>query len=141
MTALIGHGTVLEILGPTGGTQLGTPAPITCLSVDPGSDKVDTPDVTDMGTTGTTRVYTPGLENPGDVSFKFNYKPGDAGQTALMVTKGVLTNFKLTAPSPSTWVRTFSGILTGVDFTFPDDKPITGSGKIQVSGPVTDTTM
>ncbi len=139
--ALIGHGTTLEILGPTGGTQLATPLSVVCISVDPGSNKVDTPDVTDMGTEGTTRQYTAGLENPGDVSIKFNYKPGDLGQAGLIAAKGVLTNYKITAPAPSTWTRAFSGILQGVDFTFPDDKPITGSAKIQISGAVTDTTM
>ena len=139
--ALIGHGSVLEIEGPTGGTQLVTPLQVACLSIDPGSNKVDTPDVTDMLTPGTQRQYVPALENPGDVSIKFNYKPGDAGQAGLLATKGVLTNFKIVAPTPSTWNRAFSGILQSVDFSFPDDKPITGSAKIQISGAVTDTTM
>ena len=138
---ILGHGSSLEILGPAGGTQLTTPLPVACLSIDPGSNKIDTPDTTDMLSTGTQRTFTPGLENSGDVSFKFNYKPGDAGQAGLFVAKGVLTNYKIVAPSPSTWTRAFSGILQGVDFSFPDDKPITGSGKIQISGAVTDTTM
>ena len=139
--ALIGHGSILEIIGPTGGTQLTSPLQIACLSIDPGSNKIDTPDTTDMLTPATQRTFTPGLENSGDVSFKFNYKPTDAGQAGLVVAKGVLTNYKIVAPSPSTWSRAFSGILTGLDWSYPDDKPITGSGKIQISGAVVDTTM
>lgn len=138
--AVIGHGSKLSMIGPTGGSALETPLVLACLSIGTGSNKVDTPDVTDMQTSGTQRVFQAALENSGDVTVKFNYKPTDTGQAGFTATKGLLYNFLITAPSPSTWTRAFSGILQGVDFDFPDDKPITGSGKIQISGPITDTT-
>lgn len=138
--AIIGHGSKISMVGPTGGTQLTTPVDLACLSIDTGSNKVDTPDTTDMLTTGTQRTFTPALENSGDVSIKWNYKPTDPGQAAFILTKGVLYNFKITAPSPCTWTRTFSGITQGIDYSFPDDKPITGSAKIQISGAIVDAT-
>jgi hypothetical protein len=132
--ALIGHGSKLTLLGPAGGTQLTTPLSLACLSIDPGSNKIDAPDTTDMLTAGQTRVYTPGLQNPGDVSVKYNSNPTDPAQAALLAAKGVLYNFAVEYPG-GVWFETFTGIVTSVDESIPDDKPITRSAKIQKSGP------
>ena len=128
------------MVGPTGGTQLTTPVDLACLSIGTGSNKVDTPDTTDMLTAGVTRTFQAALENSGDVTIKWNYKPLDPGQAAFILTKGQAYNFKITAPLPSTWTRTFSGINQGIDYEYPDDKPITGSAKIQISGAIVDAT-
>ena len=133
--AIIGHGSKLTLLGPVGGTA--TTLALACLSIDTGSNKVDTPDTTDMLTSGTARVFTPGLENPGDVTVKYNANPTDTAQLGLSAAKGVLSNFKITYPG-STWVETFEGIVTSVDENIPDDKPITRTAKIQISGPKTE---
>jgi Lambda phage tail tube protein, TTP len=133
--AIIGHGSKLTIVGPHGGTAVNKD--LACLSIDTGSNKVDTPDTTDMLTTGTTRVFTPGLENPGDVTVKYNSNPTDLSQVALLAAKGLLYDFTITYPG-AVWVETFTGIVTSVDETIPDDKPITRTAKIQKSGPTTE---
>jgi hypothetical protein len=103
-------------------------------SLDKSGNKIDTPDVTDMLTTGIARVFLPGLENSGEVSLKYNVKPGDAAQAGYIATKGVATDFKLMDGLGNS--AAFSGINTGIDYSFPDDKPVTASSKIQISGPV-----
>lgn len=132
MTQIIGHGSQFEV--NTTGTTYVAVAGVT--AVDFGSDKVDTHDTTDMGTTGITRTYIGGLENPGDVSIKMNLLPGDATQADLYTFKdGLPHNFKaITAGTVST--RTFSGIITSLDVAIPDDKLATLTCKIQISGPV-----
>ena len=130
--AIIGHGSKLTIVGPVTGTAVNKD--LDCLSIDTGSNKVDTPDTTSMLTAGTQRVFTPGLENPGDVTVKYNSNPTDTAQAALLAAKGILYLFKVTYPG-AVWVESFTGIVTSVDETVPDDKPITRTAKIQKSGP------
>lgn len=128
---VIGHGSQLE-LGTSGATPTYT-ATNGVTSIDLGSNKIDTHDNTDMGSTGTTRTFIPGLENPGDISVKLNVIPGDATQAALDTAKGLLLPFKAIYPGA---VRTisFSGIITSIDESIPDDKLPTKTVKIQVSG-------
>lgn len=133
--ALIGHGSKLTIVGPVGGSAINLD--LDCLSIDPGSNKVDAADSTSMLTAGTTRVFTPGLENPGDVTVKYNFSPLDTAQAALRAAKGVLYNFVITYPG-NAWAETFQGIVTSVDSNLPDDKPITRTAKIQISGAKTE---
>lgn len=133
--AVIGHGSTLTIIGPTGTTTIN--ASLACLSIDFGSNKIDTPESTDMLTAGTTKVFIPGLENSGDISLKYNVKPGDAGQAALAAAKGILYDFKVTYPL-NVRTKTFTGIVNGVDESIPNDKLATRSAKIQVSGPIVD---
>ena len=134
--AIIGHGSVLTIIGPTGTSTINLP--LACTSVDFGSNKVDTHDVTDMATTGLGRVKIAGLENSGDVSLKYNVKPGDTGQQALETAKGLLYDFKLVYPG-SVRTRSFTGIVTSIDESIPDDKAATKTAKIDISGLITDT--
>ena len=129
--AIIGHGSKLTIVGPVTCTAVNKD--LACLSIDPGSNKIDAPDTTDMLTPGTQRVFTPGLENPGDVTIKYNSNPTDASQAALLAAKGQLYNFKIVYPG-GVWTEAFTGIVTSVDETIPDDKPITRTAKIQKSG-------
>lgn len=133
--AIIGHGSKLTIVGPVTGTAIN--ADLACLSIDTGSNKVDTPDATDMLTTGTARVYNPGLETPGDVTVKFNANPTDAAQAALLAAKGLLYKFEVVYPGGA-WYESFQGIVTGEDESVPDDKYITRTVKIQKSGPTTE---
>jgi len=135
-TAFIGHGSKLRIKGPTGGTALTTPLDVACTSLSTGSNKVDVSDVTDMLTAGTARVFIAGLENSGDISVKFNMKPADPAQVAYIATKGIATDFAIIAPGGA-WSIDFSAINTGVDYDFPDDKPIACTSKAQISGPIT----
>lgn len=133
--AVIGHGSVLTVIGPTGTTSVNQN--VACLTIDFGSNKVDTPETTDMLTAGTTKVFIPALENSGDISAKANVKPGDPGQAALFASKGILYDFKVAYPG-NIRTRAFTGILNSIDESIPDDKPATKSYKIQVSGPIVD---
>lgn len=131
MSQTIGHGTQFEL-------QVGsTYTPIEGVTgADFGSNKVDALDNTDMGTSGTTRTYIGGLENPGDLSVKMNVIPADSSQAALFTAKdGTVHNFKVIYPG-AVRTRTFSGIITSIDESVPDDKLPTYTCKIQVSGPI-----
>jgi hypothetical protein len=135
---MIGHGSKLTIVGPVGGTAV--TKDLACLSIDFGSNKVDTPDVTDMLTPGTTRVFTPGLENPGDITVKYNSNPTDASQAALRAAKGLLYDFIVEYPG-AVWYESGQGILASVDESLPDDKTATRTAKIQKSGPWTESAV
>lgn len=130
---VIGHGSSLQF-----GT--GTPTIVAgVLSIDFGSNKIETVDVTDMGTSGTVRTYIEGLEDPGDVTVKLNVKPGDTSQAAFHALKGAgATSFTATAPGGA-FTRVFSGIITAFDLSIPDEKIPTINVKIKVSGPITET--
>jgi|ERR1041385_3530430 hypothetical protein len=131
---MIGHGSKWEIGGPN------STDPYTEIngvnSADFGSNKVDVIDNTDMQTTGTTRTFEPGLENSGDLTIKYNVKPGDATQALIASNKGTLVYHKVIYPG-AVRTRTFQGIILSADESIPDDKKPTGTVKIQISGPIT----
>jgi hypothetical protein len=133
--ALIGHGSKLTIVGPLGTTTVNLD--LDCISIDPGSNKVDTPESTSMLTPGITRTYEPGLEDPGDVTVKFYFVPGDPTYLALIAAKGKKYDYKIVYPS-NVWVESFSGIAQGVDKNVPDDKNITCTVKIKKLGITTE---
>lgn len=136
MSQTIGHGTQLELGNGASGSEIFQPI-AGVLSVDLGSNKVDTHDVTDMGTTGTTRQFIGGLENSGDISVKLNVKPGDTSQAALNTAKdGLQHNFKVVYPGAVKTIA-FAGIITSIDESVPDDKVPTLTVKIQITGPKT----
>ena len=87
----IGHGSSFNLM------VLTVPTPINGVTdVTFGSNKIDVTDTTDMGTAGTIRVFTAGLENPGDATIKLNHKPGDTSQAALLAAKdSTIHNFKI----------------------------------------------
>lgn len=134
---VIGHGTTFALE-----TSVGPPAVYESIlgvnGVDFGSNKVDTVDNTDMTTSGNQRTYIGGLENSGDITAKFNVKPGDATQAALRAAKdSTVHGFQVTYPG-AVRTRTFSGIITSIDESIPDDKLPTFTVKIQITGPITD---
>lgn len=143
---LIGHGSKLLIgtatnatNGPFGGSggaaELAAALILSCLSVDLGSNKVDTHDVTDMLTSSNQRVFIGGLENPGDLTVKYNIKPGDTAQALLETARAAAVPYDFQVQYPgSVRIITFSGIVSSIDEAIPDDKPATASAKIQISG-------
>lgn len=136
MAPIIGHGAQFE-LNTTGSTYVAVAG---CTSGSFGSNKVDSLETTDVGTSGTAKTFTPGLEDSGDFSAKFNYLPGDTTQQNLRTFKGdgLLHNFKYIAPG-ATQSRLFSGFITSIDMEWPDDKLVTFTCKIKLSGVPTDT--
>jgi hypothetical protein len=134
---VIGHGSKLQ-LGDGATPEVFTDTE-GVLSVDFGSNKIDTVDNTDMGAVGTTRTFTEGLEDPGDVTVKINVKPGNVSQAALHAAKGAgIKNFQAVAPGAA-FTRAFAGIITSFDLSIPDDKLPTVTVKIKVSGAITET--
>jgi hypothetical protein len=131
-TPLIGHGTIFNLVAGS------TSTPIAGVqSVDFGSDKVDTLDTTSMSTTGIARTFIGGLEDTGDVSVKLEYLPTDTSQAALIAAKdGASHNFSVVYPAAIA-TETFSGIITSIDKSVPDDKVATLSVKIKLTGPRT----
>ena len=133
---LIGHGSTLQL--GSGGAGAETFTSINgIMSIDFGSNKIDSVDVTTMSSPSAVRVFIPGLENPGDISCKFNVLPGDATQALMFASKdGNTHDFKVIYPGA---VRTiaFSGFVTSIDESVPDDKSPTFSVKIQITGPKT----
>lgn len=133
MAQTIGHGSQFEV-NTTGATYVVVAG---CQSGAFGSNKVDTLDTTDLGTSGSSRTFLGGLENPGDFSAKFNLLPGDATQGNLVTLKdGTVHNFKFITPG-ATATYSFSGVITSIDRDIPDDKLMTMTCKIQISGPIT----
>jgi predicted secreted protein len=137
MSQIIGHGSQLELdttVGATGaaGDTWTTIAGVE--SIDFGSNKIDTIDTTDMGTTGTARTYISGLEDPGDVSVKINVKAADTSQAALRTAKGTgaIQYFKAVYPGNVASVA-FTGIITSIDMAIPNDKLPTWTVKIKIS--------
>ena len=130
--AILGHGSKLIIVGPFGGTAV--TLTLACLSIDPGSNKIDTPDSTDMLTPGAVRTFGSGLETPGDITVKYNSNPTDTAQAALVAAKGVPYIFQIEYPG-GTWYEDFVGIVNSIDESIPDDKFITKTAKIQKTGP------
>jgi hypothetical protein len=124
---LIGHGAHFTVDGTT---VRG------CLSGDFGSEKTDTPETTNFGSAGTTRSYIGGLKNPGDFTAKFNVLPTDTSQLALDAANdtGVHT-FTFVQPG-SIVTSTFSGIISGRTESTTDDKLVTATYKIQITGDV-----
>lgn len=138
-TEVIGHGSKL---------QLGDGAPTTevfqeikgTTQITFGSSKLDTPETTNMGSTGITRTYGTGLRTPGDVTAKINYIPGDASQQALSLAAqaGLKHNFKVILPAVSL-TRAFNASIVSFDLDVPDDKIPTYSLKLTLTGDYTET--
>jgi predicted secreted protein len=137
---VIGHGSQLSLdtTVPATGIPGDTWLPIEGVSsIDLGSNKIDTIDTTDLTTSGTTKKFIGGLEDPGDISLKFNLIPGDSSQASFQAAKdSTLHWFQIVYPGAVRTIR-FQGIITGIDESIPDDKIPTWSAKIKVSGPKT----
>jgi hypothetical protein len=128
----IGHGTIFNLVSGSTSTPVDG-----VLSVDFGSDKVDALDTTNLASSGNARTFQGGLENPGDVSIKLNYLPTDTSQAALYAFKdGTVHNFSVVYPGAIA-TEAFSGIITSITKAAPDDKLVTQTVKIQLSGPRT----
>lgn len=135
MSQSIAHGSQFQ-LNTTGSTYV---AILGMVDADFPGDKVDTPETTDMGTSGIERTFTSGLHDAGEFTAKFNRLPGDATQIDLETARdaGGVHNFKFVWPSGLT--TSFSGVIASVPVgKFTDDKLITFDIKVKISGkPVT----
>jgi hypothetical protein len=109
-------------------------------SVQFGSDKVDTVDVTDTNSPGGNKVFIPGLEDTGDCTITANSLPEDSTQLALLAIKNghASTTFAFTYPTAAGGgSKTFTGIVTSVDESLPLDKEAKITYKVKISGAIT----
>lgn len=130
MSTKIGHGStfILNDVPASAVTVVGV------TSVDFGSSKTDILDDTDFGTSGNRRTKVGGLVDEGDVTVKFNVKPGETTQTAFLAYfDGAVHDFKVVYPG-ATVTESFSGIISAFDKTVPDDKFPEATVKIAISG-------
>jgi Lambda phage tail tube protein, TTP len=139
--AVIGHGSTLSLDTTVNGTGASgdTWTPIgglTDLNLD--GIKIATVDTTDMSTPGIDRTFISALRDNGDLSAKMNLKPGDASQTAFLAQAGVNAFYRILTAGGLVQIA-FQGTLTDTGLSMPDDKLLTRSIKIKVSGPAVET--
>jgi hypothetical protein len=132
--AKIGHGSQLKVGDGVTPTE-GFTAVNGVISISDGSDKADILDSTDMGTSGNHRTFVGGLVDEGDVTVKMNLIPGDTTQTGLRALKGTTNNYQVVDIAGET--AKFAGILQSFTKDRPDDKFMTITAKIKISGVVT----
>jgi hypothetical protein len=87
-----------------------------------------------MDSPGNFKQFIAGLEDPGEISAKFNVIPGDTTQAALIAAKDGTTHTFMVSYPGNVRTITFSGIITGLDESIQDDKPATFALKVKVSG-------
>ena|SRR5882724_5893799 len=110
-------------------------------SVDFGSFKVDTPEVTSADNTDGVRRYIATLQDHGDASVSIIYNPADTTHAALRTASlaqgtAATHNFKVVNPS-GFLTYTFAGIITTFETKITLDKETDLSVKIKISGPLT----
>lgn len=130
----IGHGASLSY--SVDGTTY-TPIP-GVTSVDFGSSKADTVDVTAMDTAGVTRTFIGGLFDAGDCTAKLNVIPGDTSQAAVRayLGDGIAHQFQY-KDSGAIETHTFNAVVVSMDMSVPDDKQATYSLKLKIAGTIT----
>jgi predicted secreted protein len=104
-------------------------------SVDFGSSKVQTEEVTSADNTDSARRYVSTLYDAGDVSIEVIWNPSDATHVSLrtaFMARGQ-HNFKVVNPA-SLGTYTFAGIITSFDVKEHIDKPADLSVKVKISG-------
>lgn len=108
-------------------------------SVSFGSNKVDTIDNTELGTSGHNRTFQGGLEDSGDCTVKIFVRPGNTSQAALIAAKDTTAkDFKVVYPATAK-TRAFSAIIVSIDEDMPNDKKPMYTVKLKITGAITDT--
>ena len=106
-------------------------------SIEYSGNKVDTVDTTSFSTTGITRTFEGGLEDSGEYTVKANYTPGNASQVAVIGKKDGKAHDWKVVYAGALGSEAFSGIITSVERSYPDDKECVLTIKIKVSGAIT----
>jgi Lambda phage tail tube protein, TTP len=120
----------------------GTFTPISQVkSVDFGSFKVDTPEVTSADNTDGIKRFVATLQDHGDVTVTIIYNTADATHQALRTASLALGsaathNYKVVNPT-GFLTYSFQGIITSFDTKMTLDKDTELTVKIKISGPLT----
>lgn len=147
--AVIGFTSKLEL--DPGTATFGLISDTTMISIP--AQEVSTVETSWLGMSDTNRTYTPGLTDPGVMSFECNYTK--TGYSALNAVRGKLKvttaipptgnaiNWKITCPDEdgagvnTAQSFTFNGILTKLEVSIETEGLMKIKGEVKVSGPVT----
>ena len=100
---------------------------------------LETIDATHMESIDGFREYLPSLKDSGEISFDFNFLPGNTNQRALYtdMVDAVRRTFQIVwSNSPATTYE-FQAYVTSLSFNAQIDDKLSGSGTLQVTGPIT----
>ena len=131
--AIIGKGSSLQV------KVSGSFVPIIeIMSATLSGSKTDQVDVSNFDSPSGFREFRPTLSDPVDCSFTGNWIPSDASQQDLqtLFNNQTVTDVQIVLPDSGPTLS-FSGFVSGFDRTIKFDEAITLSGKIKITGPIT----
>ena len=101
--------------------------------------KVDLVDVTNTQSPNRRREFIATLIDSGELTFSANFVPGDATQALLRATMdaAVAVSWRVTLPD-SLGTLTFLGIITSLDKSLDFSKEAKLTGKIKITGAITE---
>ena len=101
---------------------------------------VETIDVSNHSSTGSTREFKAGLIDEGQLTIPFNYIPDDAAHLALRTIRDAraLRDFRITMVDTSTTVWTFEALVTGVSISAAVDGIYEGTLTLKISGVISE---
>ena len=141
--ATVGYGAQLE-LGTGSGPIVYAPVLTEITSITPPSRKRDTAEATNLTSPSEAKEFIAALMDSGEVAFEGNYlgMTADTEYAALeaVFASGALSPFKIVpAGAQPAWNFIFSAIVTEIAVgKLEKDKPVVISGKLKISGPVTE---
>jgi hypothetical protein len=98
--------------------------------------KLDTIDVTNMGSPNATREFIAGLLDGGEVTLEINFLPADATQKSLItdLTSRTKTTYSIvwSDTAPTTW--TFTALVTGYEPGGKVDDKLSATVTLKISG-------
>jgi hypothetical protein len=101
--------------------------------------KVDTKDVTSQSSASATKENIAGLIDSGQVTFDFNWIPGDATHAGILndCISRTLRNFQLALPASIGLKWSFSAYVIGFDPSVPTDEKCMATVTLDITGPAT----
>lgn len=141
-TGKIGLGATLE-MGDGGGSEVFA-AVANVVSITGPGEKMDTVDVTHLGSTGGYREFLPHLKDGGEVTFECHFDPTHATQndsTGLRskYSNRTKTNFRLNWYGAGIPFRdSFAAYVTALGKATPVDNVVKMDVTLKISGPVTE---
>lgn len=132
--AVAGRGTLLQALF---GSPLEMQTIAEMKNISFSGSKYDLADVTNMQS-GNFKEWLPTLADSGDLSFSGNKIGLDATQEQLITffNNATLVTWQIIAPGTPNYI-TFKGYVVELSSSFPVDKEVTISGKIKITGMIT----
>ena len=104
------------------------------MDITPPNQQADDVETTHYKSPNRTKEYTPGLIEPGEMSFGINWIPSDDTDLLLQGLKssGAKRKMRVTWPNGVTW--SWTGYIKGFEPTAPIDDRMTATVTVKVSG-------